>query len=187
MHSFTVAAITDRRTDQKAPATWEDLLGWWDGQRLATREALRKPPETPVKSPFPRGEVTVGDWVRRLAHEVAIHRLDAESALAVDPATRFDPVFATDGVDEFLAFLTPRRAPEAEHSGTIHVTTTDTGRTWSIHLTEREVPETRAPAQDTPDVRLEGPADEVYRALWGRPHAAAVTGSSGLLGALAAP
>ncbi len=184
MHSFTVAAITGRRTDQAPPAGWTDLLGWADGQRLAAREALSRPTTTVVTSPFSRGEMTVGDWVRRLAHEVAIHRLDAESALPGDPATRFSPEFATDGVDEFLTFLTPARAPASPVDGVLRVATTDTGRSWCVQLNTGEFPRL---AEAEPDVRIEGAADDVYRALWGRPHGAAVTGSSGLLEALAAP
>jgi len=129
--------------------------------------------------------MTVGDWVRRLAHETAIHRLDAESTLPQTPVTRFSPEFATDGVDEYLTFLTPNRAAASTADGVVHVAATDTGRTWSVSLVAGAIPRVEAAA--APDVRIEGAADDVYRALWGRPHDATVTGSSGLLDALAAP
>lgn len=185
VHSFTVATITGHAAPSDPPADWADLLGWWDGQRLASREVLIRPATTPVKSPFPRGEFTVGGWIRRLAHEFAIHRLDAESALPRDPSTWFSREFATDGVDEYLTFLTPSRAAVSPFDGVVRVATTDSERTWFVHLVTGQTPGTAAEAE--PDVTLEGAADDVYRALWGRPHGAAVTGSSGLLAALAAP
>ena len=187
VHSLTVAAITGRRTEEAPPEHWDDVLGSFDGYRLAAREALVKPPETSLWSPFPRGEITIADWVRRMAHEAAIHRLDAESALAPDPATRFSPEFASDGADEFLTFLTPARAPASTADGLVRIATSDTGRSWTVRLTIGEFPEVTPQAEGTPDVTLEGAADDVYRALWGRPHGATVTGSSGLLAPLAAP
>ncbi|MGW4057411.1 maleylpyruvate isomerase family mycothiol-dependent enzyme [Amycolatopsis sp. NPDC004747] len=123
------------------PTGWEDVLGWWDGQRLALREALVRHPDTP--------------WTRRMAHETAIHRLDAESALADAPETRFSPEFANDGIDEFLTFLLARRGL------TIGVRITTPERTWTV---------------GTPATEVSGAADDVYRALYGRPHRAAISG-----------
>lgn len=188
VHSFVVAAITGRRAERVAPPEdWDDLLGRWDGQRLAAREALGGPPSMKAKAPFPGDEITVGDWVRRMAHESAIHRLDAESALTPVPATMFPAEFAADGVDEYLTFLTPMRTLTATTAGIVHVTATDTGRAWTIRLTPDERPAVGREPEGTPDVVIEGPADDVYRAIWGRPHAAGVTGDTALLAPLAAP
>lgn len=179
--SSSVAVITDRAAEQSPPTGWTDLLGYWDGQRLAAREALRRPAESPVRSPFPRGgTVTTGDLARRMAHEMAIHRLDAESALPEPPPTRYAAAFATDGVDEFLTFLMPRRSPPSSRDGVARVETE--GRSWTIALREGEPVD-----EGRPDVTLSGPADDVYRALWGRPHHAAITGDGCLLEPLAAP
>ena len=47
---------------------------------------------------------TVGFWIRRMAHETAIHRVDAERALGVPPAPiRTD--LAEDGIDEMLTLF----------------------------------------------------------------------------------
>ncbi len=43
---------------------------------------------------------TVGFWIRRMAHETAVHRADAESTAG--PITPLDPDLAADGVDEVL-------------------------------------------------------------------------------------
>jgi uncharacterized protein (TIGR03083 family) len=163
VHSFAVGLAMNRPAKPAPPPDWEDVLGWWDGQRLALREALAKDPETPAFSPYPGFDVTVGDWTRRMAHETAIHRLDAESALEDVPPTRFSPEFANDGVDEFLTYLTPRRGIAAD----VRVTTPE--RTWAL---------------GAPRAEVSGAADDVYRALWGRPHRASVSGD---LAPLAAP
>ncbi|MEV6623000.1 maleylpyruvate isomerase family mycothiol-dependent enzyme [Amycolatopsis sp. NPDC051106] len=163
VHCFAVGLAVNRPAKPAPPADWEDLLGWWDGQRLALREALAQDPGAPAYSPYPGFAVTVGDWTRRMAHETAIHRLDAESALGDVPPTRFEPGFANDGIDEFLTYLTPRLGRKAD----VRVTTPE--RTWTL---------------GTPDAEVDGAADDVYRALWGRPHRASVTGD---LAPLAAP
>jgi len=163
VHGFAVGLAVNRPVKPEPPADWDDVLGWWDGQRLALREALAKDPEAPAFSPYPGFEVTVGDWTRRMAHETAIHRLDAESALDDVPPTRFEPGFANDGIDEFLTYLTPRFGRKAD----VRVTTPE--RTWTL---------------GAPNAEVDGAADDVYRALWGRPHQASVTGD---LAPLAAP
>lgn len=183
--SSSVAVITGRAAEPSAPADWTDLLGCWDGERLALREALRRPADSPVRSPFPRGGATItsGELTRRLAHEMAIHRLDAESALPEPPPTRYAAAFAADGVDEFLTFLMPRRSRPSNRGGTVRVEAE--GRLWTVVLRESEPP---ALVDDgRPDVTLSGPADDVYRALWGRPNHAATTGDTTLLEPLAAP
>lgn len=89
VHGLAVSLAVNRPVKPVPPSGWDDLLGWWDGHRLALREAFGQDPEAPAFSPYPGFDVTVGDWTRRMAHETAIHRLDAESALADVPPTRF--------------------------------------------------------------------------------------------------
>lgn len=163
VHAFAVGLAMNRPVPPTPPPGWDDVLGWWDGQRLALREALGRNPETPAFSPYPGFESTVGDWTRRMAHETAIHRLDAESALEAGPGTRFSSEFANDGIDEFLTYLAPRLGKKAD----LRVTTPE--REWAL---------------GDPAAEVSGAADDVYRALWGRPHRASVTGD---LAPLAAP
>ena len=51
-------------------------------------------------------------WARRQAHETAIHRYDAQSALSGGPpapAAAFGPAFAADGVDELIMGFAARK------------------------------------------------------------------------------
>ncbi|MGW5716415.1 maleylpyruvate isomerase family mycothiol-dependent enzyme [Amycolatopsis sp. NPDC003865] len=155
VHGLVVGLAVNRPAEPAPPPAWDDVLGWWDGQRLALREALGRDPGAPAFSPYPGFAVTVGDWTRRMAHETAIHRLDAESALPDPARTRFSPEFAGDGIDEFLTYLVPRRGL------TVGVRVTTPERTWTV---------------GTPATEVSGEADDVYRALYGRPHQAAISG-----------
>jgi uncharacterized protein (TIGR03083 family) len=71
-----------------------------------TGEFATRAPESPSVTWFDP-EQTVGFWIRRMAQETVIHRLDAELALGV-PAAPIPADLAIDGVDEvlvrFLAF-----------------------------------------------------------------------------------
>ncbi|MGW4484025.1 maleylpyruvate isomerase N-terminal domain-containing protein [Amycolatopsis sp. NPDC004368] len=183
--SSTVAAITDRPAEPLPPADWPDALGRWDGQRLAVREAFRLHADTPVR-PVRPWLLTVGDWSRRLAHEVAIHRLDAESALAEPPATRFADAFALDGIEEFVTRFVPRRV--ADREGVVRIEAGD--RAWTVVLRPGSVPECSVPeraSDGVPDLTVSGSPDDVYRALWGRPHEARVVGQVALTEPLAPP
>ncbi|MEU4674402.1 mycothiol maleylpyruvate isomerase [Amycolatopsis sp. NPDC023774] len=122
----------------------------------------------------------MGRWARRLAHETAIHRLDAESALAEPPATRYADVFAVDGIDEFLTFFVPRRA--ARQDGVVRIEAGD--RAWTVVLRSGEVP---ALGDGPADLTISGSPDDVYRALWGRPNTARMVGRVALTEPLAAP
>lgn len=141
VHGYVVGLAVNRPVQPTPPPGWDDVLGWWDGQRLALREALSRNPEAP--------------WTRRMAHETAIHRLDAESALGKGPETRFSAEFANDGIDEFLTFLVPHRG------WTVGLRVTTPERTWTV---------------GPPKTEVSGAADEVYRALYGRPNRATTTG-----------
>jgi len=67
-----------------------------------------------------------GFWIRRQAHEHAMHRVDLESAFGTRPA--FEPTFAADGVSEFLELFRPAR----EEAEGVLLIAGDTGDRWSL-------------------------------------------------------
>lgn len=80
--------------------------------------------------PHPR---QAGWWIRRQAHEHAMHRVDLEAALGTAPS--FDAAFAADGVDEVLSVFYPRqlrleRTPPV--SEPIRIVAADTGDQWTL-------------------------------------------------------
>jgi uncharacterized protein (TIGR03083 family) len=67
-------------------------------------------------------------WARRMAHETAVHRADAELATGREP--EFAPDIAADGIDEWLAMLSgPVSAGQEALPGgaVLHVHATDEG------------------------------------------------------------
>lgn len=125
-------------------------------------------------------------WARRQAHETTMHAVDALAAvLGRTPTTDEAGVpaqVADDGIDELLrGFFT--RGKSRLYDGetrTIRVTTTDTGRSWFLHVDEQLT--VRDEPSDTPaDVELTGSAAALYLALWNRGHDIEVSGDHSLV------
>lgn len=97
-------------------------------------------------------------YPRRMAHETAVHRRDA------DPAP-LDPALAVDGVNELLEVFAPLTPGDklATHPGSIHLHATDTDGEWLVHLTPDGVTFEFGHAKG--DVALRGTAGDLL--LWG--------------------
>jgi uncharacterized protein (TIGR03083 family) len=75
-----------------------------------------------------------GFWDRRMAHEISVHRWDAESAAG--RPTPIETKLATDGVSEILDTWLPagkRQGPTDLH-GVVHLVGTDAGQEWFVRL-----------------------------------------------------
>lgn len=107
-------------------------------------------------------------WFRRAAHEMAIHRWDAEAA--VNDCQPFDPAMASDGIDEWFDVYLRRGAGRAEEpinpGGTIHVHCTDTEGEWWASMVDSEVELLREHKKG--DVVARGSASDLFLVLWGR-------------------
>ncbi|SDT75794.1 maleylpyruvate isomerase family mycothiol-dependent enzyme [Actinoplanes derwentensis] len=73
-------------------------------------------------------------WDRRIAHELSVHRWDAESAAG--RPTPIETKLATDGVGEILDTWLPagRRTGPTDLHGVVHLVGTDAGQEWFIRL-----------------------------------------------------
>ncbi len=167
---------------------FDEVLGWWDSSRDRMVAMLRElGPGAPVWTMNDDG--TTGFWARRQAHELAIHRVDAELAAGTAAPLVFAPAFAADGIDEFLTtmLLGARKPHGGEQSGTILVHAADAQRAWLVAIAPG-VPFTvvEQPVV-TADASIAGTADAVYRTLWGRPSGAAIGGDTDLVGLLTGP
>lgn len=180
----------DEMPTERGPAEWDELLTWWDERLAVLLDRLRTlDPDTPVWT-F-TDENRAAFWAQRQAHETAIHHLDALHALGDVPPLLWTPEFAADGIDEFFDRLTPRavmRVP-VDVSGTILFHAADAGRTWEVRMAVGE-PAVVGPAHDSAinaDATVAGTADALYRAVWGRPSHAIVSGNRALLDGLRRP
>lgn len=140
-HRWVTAVITRRATaplefsELGLAAAPEDLngLGSWlrDGTGELVAAIRAAGPQTPVWSWA--DDPSVGFWARRMTHETAVHRADAELALGREFALEAD--LAADAVSEWLGLLSLAKAAEsrpefAELRGngqTLHLHATDPG------------------------------------------------------------
>ncbi|MEO6468688.1 MAG: maleylpyruvate isomerase family mycothiol-dependent enzyme [Acidimicrobiia bacterium] len=110
-------------------------------------------------------------WSRRMAHETAVHRWDAQSAQGTQDAIRTD--VAVDGIDERLENLTPSMnfnpAGAAALCGTgetVHFHVTDAEGEWLLRFDPDGVAMSREHAKG--DVAVRGPANDLLLYLNGR-------------------
>lgn len=123
-------------------------------------------PDGPTWHPFPVERVGAV-WPRRLAHETAMHRWDAEHAAGLAPV--FDADLASDGIDEYFELAVPRliaRNAIAVPDGSLHVHCTDVDGEWLVWSEAGEYRMVRAHQKG--DAALRGPAAAVLLRLWGR-------------------
>jgi uncharacterized protein (TIGR03083 family) len=128
-------------------------------------------PATEVWSWAPRHDVA---WVvRRMAHETAVHRLDAEHAAG--RAHRMAPDLASDGIDEFLDYFFPLAAPDtAALAGSVHLHCTDAEGEWTVRPDDAGS-HTVARDHAKADAALRGEAHDLLMVLWRRSPLDAVT------------
>ncbi|MFH8974613.1 maleylpyruvate isomerase family mycothiol-dependent enzyme [Streptomyces sp. NPDC017890] len=120
-------------------------------------------------------------WARRQAHETTMHRIDAESARGGDP-TGIGADFAVDGIDELLCAFhaRPKSAVRTAEPRTLRVRATDVpGAVWTVRLSAQPPVTERDDAGDA-DCELNGPAAQLYPALWNRRPFPEVTGDASL-------
>jgi uncharacterized protein (TIGR03083 family) len=109
-----------------------------------------------------------GWWIRRLVHEVGVHRADAALALGVDYRT--PPEIAADAISEWIDLMvvqSNRRTPALDRGRTLHLHSTDadlgpTGE-WTILNDEEGVSWTHEHGKG--DVALRGPARDLLLAI----------------------
>jgi uncharacterized protein (TIGR03083 family) len=158
----------------------DGLLDWYAAGLADLVRTLRDiPPTSPAWHMSPAAEKVAASWARRQAHELTVHRMDLEAAAGVEHA----PVpldLAEDGVDELLAIVVPRWAqtePLVSGRGSVVVTATDTGRTWSVRVDSGRVSVAPTPS-GAEDARLSGTATQLLLRLWGRPADVSVEGDA---------
>ncbi|WP_369182284.1 maleylpyruvate isomerase family mycothiol-dependent enzyme [Streptomyces sp. Y1] len=111
-------------------------------------------------------------WVRRMLFETLVHRVDAESALGLEPD--IDPALAADGVDEFLANLpfatlfAPNTAELRGGDRTIRFTRTDGDGDWLVHLHPDSFGLVPDGADATADATVRATAADLLLLLYGR-------------------
>jgi uncharacterized protein (TIGR03083 family) len=149
------------------PPRGDDVLGAAEQAASKAIDALRSAaPDGPIQSWA--GEVTTMWWCRRLAHETAIHRQDAQLAAGANAvADPIDADLAVDGVDEALTLFLPL-AYQADAFGpaaSVHLHATDAEGEWIVRLGDTvEVEREHAKG----DAAARGTASDLFSVLWHR-------------------
>ncbi|MGE5156038.1 MAG: maleylpyruvate isomerase family mycothiol-dependent enzyme [Betaproteobacteria bacterium] len=116
---------------------------------------------------------TAAFWMRRMAHESAVHRWDAQTAVGLPEP--IESKLAGDTVAEVLDTMVPagRRRHTADVTGIVHLGATDLGQEWTLRLrgqgialldTNTLLDDDAHPARAT----ASGTASDLALALWGR-------------------
>ncbi len=153
------------------------LTGWLDALvSTFVSELDATPAETAVWTWFDPDQ-SAGFVARRGAHELAIHRYDAQSARGETQA--IDALLATDGLDELLGpLLVTRDHPGSGSGRAMALECTDTGARWIVSLGPDRISVTRPDAgsnvgdhlgQRTPDLAVQGTASDLELLLYARP------------------
>lgn len=166
---------------------------WYAGKAEDLYEVLRTAdPEAPCWN-FVSGAGFAGFWSRRQVHEATVHMVDLLACSGGAPD--IDAEVAADGVDEVLTVFLPRmhdRGHRADLTAPVCLVATDVRRSWTV--SPRAVvadPRAGVPVQprgstteSAPAVvdgpprvvnrrlpgadQVAGPAETIYRVLWGR-------------------
>jgi hypothetical protein len=157
-----------RRDLAPAPAESAELPGWYLGNLGHVLKVLASAdPQSPTWTFSSTGDQRVAWWDRRLAVEVAIHRFDAEHAVAADsgsPAAPLDGDVAAAGIEEFIIEFLPGLLAQdagADLKGTLHLHATDGPVEWWIDL---DASGAAAPQHAKADTAIRGTRSDLL--LW---------------------
>ena len=191
-----VAAVFEHKlvaiTTGHKPTEWKredaDPVAWLaDAHARLLHLLTSEPTSTQVWTWFPPDQ-SVGFWVRRMAQELFVHRIDAEQAAAITPLV--DEQLAADGVDEVLCVMLgyePAWEPDDEvdgHGQCVAIQTEDGASSWLVTLNPSSVEAVRGKGDAVATVTAT--ADELLLWLWGRGELdpAAITGDKASVGLL---
>jgi uncharacterized protein (TIGR03083 family) len=157
------------------------LVAWFQaGSELLVETLANTDPSTPIHSWHPADQ-TAGFWYRRMAHETAIHRVDAELGHSI--VNPVEPILAADGIDEILTVMMegyPEWATPTSTRELLRIKCTDQPGSWSLgFITWSGVgPESGTEYRDEPGIVFEeaakptavlrGTAGDLDLFLWGR-------------------
>jgi uncharacterized protein (TIGR03083 family) len=180
IHRWVRGALVEGHPDTvtpDGPSARPALLDWFDQGAGQLLELLAgSDPDAPCWTFGPRPG-TVRFWLRRQAHEHAIHAVDAHASRSAPAGgVRIDPTLALDGIDEVAAMFFPRqvrlgRTAPLERS--LAIAATDGAGFVRILAGDGTQPLGTQPLGTQPlgtrpEAEVRGPAEVLYLLLWGR-------------------
>ncbi|WP_433174485.1 maleylpyruvate isomerase family mycothiol-dependent enzyme [Actinoallomurus sp. CA-150999] len=138
------------------------------------QEFAARRPEDPAGTWYTPDQ-TVGFWIRRMAQETVIHRIDAELGAGL-PVAPIPDDLAVDGIDELLKVFVAFSVAEwgdyftdilADSPGRTYVVRTD-GAAWRARTGPGLFAVEDGAGDGAADVTVSGPQAAVLRRLWNR-------------------
>lgn len=154
-----------------APPADADLREWFATGWTALYDTLAAVDPDAEVSTWCSYDSTGRFWLRRMAHETAVHAVDVLEAAGW--SWPVPEAFALDGVDEALRLWLGVALGPQVHGGGVVVRVTASGRSWTVGLNEGNVEVNHLPVP--PDASVTAPAPDLYRWLWGRADGSAIT------------
>lgn len=145
------------------------LVDWFEEVSSAVVDALTAADDDePVWNWSVTRPHTAAFWKRRMAHETAVHRWDAQ--LAHGSPAAVPPALAKDGIDEVLDTVLPTevsfKPPAATLGGSLHLHTTDVEGEWLVRVGDGKVEVSYEHSKG--DAAVRGTAEDVLLFVWGR-------------------
>lgn len=125
---------SDPREELGELPTGAAAIQWWADEYAALVDLLEAlDPHLPAWNWAPAGK-QVTFWLRRMAHETAVHRWDAQ--MAIGQAEPIETKLAVDGVSEVLDTWLPagRRRGPVDRVGVVRLAATDADHEWFVRL-----------------------------------------------------
>jgi uncharacterized protein (TIGR03083 family) len=129
-----VTTAPEARVESAGPADWDEALDGLRRELTGTIETLEAVEADFPAWSWPAQAKQAGFWHRRMAHEVSVHRWDAEAAAG--RPTPIETKLAADGVSEVLDTWLPagkRKGPTDLH-GVVQLVAADAGHDWFVRL-----------------------------------------------------
>ncbi|HVT22287.1 MAG TPA: maleylpyruvate isomerase family mycothiol-dependent enzyme [Mycobacteriales bacterium] len=162
-----VSTRATERAEQLPERPAGDPVELLAGQLDALVAALSDcPPDTPIWTWVFDAPDSATFWARRMAHESAVHRFDAQNARGIREPV--DDELAGDGIDELIDVVAPRiysRDEVTGPTGTIALRASD-GDSWRLELSPDGV--RRSELVEAPQVTASGTKSALLLALYGR-------------------
>lgn len=155
------------RSSVPEPPPGDEVIDWFTAGATDLQAALASTDLGALRPTF-TGPQPAAWWLRRLSHEISVHRWDAESAFASPEP--IDARQAVDGIDEVLEVFTPKRMQFATLAGkgeTVHLhgTDVDDGE-WFMTYGADAVEWNHSHAKG--DVAARGTVSDLLLLLWSR-------------------
>jgi uncharacterized protein (TIGR03083 family) len=171
-HRWAEEIVRTKATDfvafPKSPKEFGERCAWYEeGLRLLTDTLADADADAPVWNWLVLGPGPSRFWHRRMAHETAAHRWDAQNALG--KANPIDTRLALDGIDEYLTIVAARMAnnPQSGLVGKLGLTATDAELSCTIDLAADHLVVTYNGVEEA-DTEVSAGASDLFLWLLGR-------------------